>query len=397
MLLLERTHTPPATEIISFGNHTPADRAYLKCFVAFHWTHYHEEPRYVPLLDYEYLGSRLLGVTGFFEPRNPFFAHGDARFFLAMRDGEVVGRCNAFVNAHHNAHAKDRTGFFGNFECVSDVAVARALWDAAETWLRGQGMDRIRGPQNFPINEATPGFLVDGFDSRPVVYYHFNKPYYQDLAHECGYTPVMHFLSWECGVQRARLAPDLEASCKKIVARSDISVEHWSDRPFRVRCAEMFDVYNDAWHDNWGFVPFTCSEFFKIIEDMRLVMDSRLFLFVYVHGELAAFFGGVPNLFELLATAAASRGAEWRRALRLLLKRSNIRGFRLGYLGVKKRFRRLGLDAVALWQQQQTAKAAGYEYCDLGWVLETNHRVIRMAERFGAVPSKRYAIFDKAL
>src|SRR4051812_22346951 len=101
-------------EVVSFGNHTSADRRSLHEFVAFHWTHYHGDPRYVPLLDYEYLGSRLLGVTGFFEPRNLFFTHGETRFFLARIDGRIAGRCNAFVNARHNAHANDRTGFFGN-------------------------------------------------------------------------------------------------------------------------------------------------------------------------------------------------------------------------------------------------------------------------------------------
>jgi hypothetical protein len=384
-------------EVVSFGNQSPADRRQLQQFVAFHWTHYRGEPRYVPLLDYEYLGSRVLGITGFFEPRNLFFAHGDTRFFLALQDGQIVGRCNAFVNARHNAHAGDRTGFFGNFESVDDVGVARALWAAAEAWLRGQGMDRIRGPQNFPVNEATPGFLVEGFDSRPVVYYHYNKPYYAALARACGYAPVMHYLSWECDVQNPPIERRMVAACEKVMSRSGVKVEHWRDRPFRTRRGEMFELYNEAWHDNWGFVPFTQQEFFAIVNDMRIVMDPRLFLFLYVEGELAAFFGGIPNLFEKLATGGAPRGVELRRAARLLLGKSSIRGFRLGYLGVKPRFRKLGLDAVALWRQQQVAKALGYEYCDLGWVLESNQLVIRMSARFGAVPSKRYALFEKTL
>jgi len=384
-------------DIVSFGNKSPTDGRHLQQFVAFHWAHYRGEPRYVPLLDYEYLGSRVLGITGFFEPRNLFFTHGHTRFFLAWRDGRIVGRCNAFVNTRHNAHAGDRTGFFGNFESIDDLAVARALWEAAEAWLRGQGMDRIRGPQNFPVNEATPGFLVEGFDSRPVVYYHFNKPYYAALAHACGYTPVMHYLSWECDVQNPPIERRMVAACEKVISRYSVKVEHWRDRPFRTRRSEMFELYNEAWHDNFGFVPFTQQEFFAIVNDMRMVMDPRLFLFLYVEGELAAFFGGIPNMFEKLATGGAPRGVELWRAASLLLRKSSIRGLRLGYLGVKPRFRKLGLDAVALWRQQQVAKALGYEYCDLGWVLESNQLVIRMSARFGAVPSKRYALFEKAL
>ncbi|HVZ22287.1 MAG TPA: hypothetical protein VG871_14545 [Vicinamibacterales bacterium] len=383
--------------IVSFGCESAADRRALERFVAFHWTHYRGDPRYVPLLDYEYLGSRLLGITGFFEARNLFFSHGDARFFLALRDGEVVGRCNAFVNHRHNAHAADATGFFGNFECVDDEATARSLLASAEDWVRARGMTAIRGPQNFPVNEATPGFLIDGFDSRPVVYYHFNKPFYAPLVERCGYRPVMHYLSWECDVQHGGADAAFGEACAKVVARSGITIEPWGARPYATRRREMFEVYNDAWHDNFGFVPFTEQEFFTIVDDMRLIMKAELFVFVYVHGELAAFFGGVPNLFEALATGGAARGSELLRAARMLVTKSRIRGFRLGYLGVKRRFRRLGLDAVALWRQQEAARRLGYEYCDLGWVLETNHPVIRMAERFGAVPSKRYALFEKTL
>jgi len=383
--------------IASFGYRSAYDRRQLKRFVAFHWTHYLGDPRYVPLLDYEYLGSRLLGITGFFEARNLFFDHGDARFFLALEEERIVGRCTAFVNDRHNAHAGDRTGFFGHFECVDDRETAHALLDAAEQWVQARGMTSIRGPQNFPVNEATPGFLIDGFDSRPVVYYHFNKPYYAPLVQGCGYQPVMYYRSWECAVQDGHVDPSFGDACEKVVARSGISIEHWNKRSFATRRAEMFDLYNDAWRDNWGFVPFTEAEFFKIVDDMRLIMESDLFLFLYVRGELAAFFGGVPNLCELLATQGHARRSELLRAVRLLVRKSAIRGFRLGYLGVKRRFRRLGLDGVALWYQQRAAQRRGYEYCDLGWVLETNRPVIRLAERFGAVPSKRYAILEKAL
>src|SRR6185369_10666851 len=176
------TRNEPMVRIASFEHRSSADRRQLKRFVAFHWTHYLGDPRYVPLLDYEYLGSRLLGITGFFEARNLFFDHGDARFFLALEEERIVGRCTAFVNDRHNAHAGDRTGFFGHFECVDDRETAHALLDAAEQWVQARGMTSIRGPQNFPVNEATPGFLIDGFDSRPVVYYHFNKPYYAPLV-----------------------------------------------------------------------------------------------------------------------------------------------------------------------------------------------------------------------
>ena len=118
-------------EIVAFGNQTRKDKKLLKQFVGFHWKHYKDESHYIPLLDYEYLGFKLLGVCGFFEPRNLFFKHAEMKFFLAFRENKIVGRCNAFVNHNHNKQWKDRVGFFGHFESVNDLEVANALLDAA--------------------------------------------------------------------------------------------------------------------------------------------------------------------------------------------------------------------------------------------------------------------------
>jgi len=189
----EKTATPQGrnpVEIVEFGFRSSEDKLLLRQFVDFHWGHYENDPQYVPLLDYEYLGFPLLGIRGFFEPVNLFFNHADMRFFLAKRDGRIAGRCNAFVNRNHNRHWNDKVGFFGQFESIEDPEVSRALLGAAERWLKGQGMNAVRGPQNLPVNEATPGILTQGFDSRPVMYYHYTKPYYETLLTADGYKPV---------------------------------------------------------------------------------------------------------------------------------------------------------------------------------------------------------------
>jgi GNAT superfamily N-acetyltransferase len=384
-------------EIVPFSNQSPSDWELLKQFVGFHWSHYENDVQYIPLLDFEYLGSKLLGMTGFLEDKNLFFEHGETRFFLAKRDGKVVGRLNAFTNRSHNHHWNDRVGFFGHFECIQDDEVAQSLLKAGEDWLQSQGMTIVRGPQNFPINEATPGFMVEGFNSRPVVYYHHNKSYYAELAKTCGYSPVMDVLSWELSFPSRRVDEVLGPISQKIIDRNQVVLESWGQRKKSVRKHEMFEIYNDAWSDNFGFVPFRRKEFDKIIDDMALIFEKDLFLFAYIDGRPAAFFGAVPNIFEVMAVKDNYRRSELLRAIRLVLNRSRIRGFRFGYLGVKKEYRNLGLDAVLIWKQYKIAIEKGYQYCDMGWVLSNNKPVIRMVERCGAVPSKRYSIFEKTL
>ncbi len=381
--------------IESFGNTSPEDMKKLKTFIDFHWTHYAGDKQYIPLLDYEYLGFKLIAMTGFFEPKNLFFKHADMRFFMAYRDGKIVGRCNAFVNERHNQHWNDKTGFFGQFEAIDDHEAAYALFKAAEDWLREKGMDTIRGPQNLPVNDATPGFMTEGFDSRPVMYYHYNKPYYADLAVKAGYTAAKRVKSWEVDPKRPMEEKLLKIG-QKVIDRYDVTIESWGDRPLEERKKEMLEIYNAAWNDNYGFVPFTEEEFSQIIDDMLLIMDKKLFIFLYVKGESAAFFGAVPNVAETLTRIGRFRHMELLRAVKLVLGAKKCKGFRLGYLGVKPKFRRLGLDGVMLWKQKMYT-ATKYEYCDMGWVLEDNTMTVRLIEMMGSAPSKTYTIFEKKL
>jgi GNAT superfamily N-acetyltransferase len=383
-------------EIVSFSNHTREDKKLLKRFVDFHWKHYQDDPQYVPLLDYEYLGFKLIGIKGFFEPNNLFFKHADMRFFMAFRNGNIVGRCNAFVNRLHNEHWNDKVGFFGQFETVEDQQVADSLLKASEEWLKDQGMDTIRGPQNLPVNDATPGFLTEGFDTRPVMYYHYNKPYYADLARNAGYKPAKRVKSWEVSPSRP-WEEKLVRISQKVVERYNIKVESWDQRPLPERKKEMLQIYNEAWNDNYGFVPFTEEEFSHIIDDMLLIMDKGLFIFLYINDEPAGFFGGVPNVTENLGRIGKFRRLELLRALKIILFKNRPKGFRLGYLGVKPKFRRFGLDGVMLWKQKAYARERGYEYCDMGWVLEDNAMTIRLIEMMGATPSKTYTIFEKSI
>lgn len=394
-MAVEETHQSEI-QVIAFSNQTKQDKILLKNFVDFHWQHYKNDPQYIPLLDYEYLGLGLIGMKGFFEPDNLFFNHAEMQFFLVYKNEQLVGRCNAFINHNHNRRWNDKVGFFGQFETIDDPAVSGALLNAAEEWLKSKGMDTIRGPQNLPVNEATPGVLTEGFESRPVMYYHYNKPFYKNLLQKAGFEPIKNVLSWEVPVKRP-MEDKLVRVAQKVIERYGIKIETWGQRPLKVRKQEMLEIYNDAWNDNFGFVPFDKDEFERIIDDMQLVMDKGLFIFLYIGDEPIAFFGGVPNVTEKMAPLRWCPRCELLRAAKMIATKGSVKGFRLGYLGVKKKYQRLGLDGVMLWQQKVYAQKKGYEYCDMGWVLDDNIMVIRIVEMMGSTPSKTYTIFQKSL
>ncbi len=383
-------------QILSFSNETKQDKKLLREFVNFHWQHYKDDSQYIPLLDYEYLGFKLIGIHGFFEPSSLFLKHAEMRFFLAKKDGQVVGKCNAFINFNHNKHWNDKVGFFGQFETIDDQEVAESLLKASEDWLKSKGMNTIRGPQNLPINEATPGLMTEGFDSRPVMYYHYNKRYYEKLIRDVGFQAVKRVFSWEADV-KGPMDEKMERVARAIIKRYNIKFEKWGDRKLKERKHEMFEIYNDAWHDNFGFVPFTEEEFFAIVDDMMLILDKGLFMFLYIGDNPVAFFGGVPNVTEKMLPISFCKRCELLRAIKMLLGKGSTKGFRLGYLGVKRKYRNLGLPAIMLWKQKIYAEQKGYEYCDMGWVLEDNAKLISLVEMVSSKISKIYTIFEKKI
>jgi hypothetical protein len=381
-------------EIIQFSNETAEGRKLLKPFLKFHWTHYKNVSQFIPLLDYEYLGFKLFGLTGWLEKTHVFFKHAEANFFLVKRDGKIVGRTDAFVNHHHNEHAKDKVGFFGLYESVNDPEVNNALLDKAVEYLKSKGMTAMRGPQNFPVNEATPGIMIEGFNSKPYVYYHYNFPYYAELLSGYGMKAVKKVVGMDVPVQtpvQERLLRVTELTKK----RHKITLESFTNRRYKVLREQMFDIYNDAWKDNWGFVPMTREEFYHNLHSVKMVWDPKMFHFAYVDGEPAAFFGSVPNVLEVLKPIPGFQWCELLRGGKMLLLNKRIKSFRQGYFGIKPKFRKIGLDAVLISEAKHYTQTHGYTACDIGWVLEDNDLVIRMADFMGGKLSRTYAIYEK--
>ena len=159
----------------------------------------------------------------------------------------------------------------------------------------------------------------------------------------------------------------------------------------------MLDIYNDAWNDNWGFVPYRAEEFFKVIDDEQLIVDRGQFSIAYWRGEPAAFFGAVPNILDRMRPARRFPRFELWRAARMLAAKRSIKGLRLGYLGVKKKYRNRGLEGLLLWKQKLYTQQRGYRYCDIGYVLEDNAPVLSLLAMMNAAPSKTYTILETPL
>ncbi|MCG3173701.1 MAG: hypothetical protein GMKNLPBB_01902 [Myxococcota bacterium] len=329
---------------------------------------------------------------------NRFFDHGEAQLFLAFRDGRVVGRISAQQNRAHNERHQDKRGFFGFFESENDPDVARALVRAAADWCEKRGLNEIAGPMDFSINEEI-GVLVKGFDKPPYVLTKHSLPYYGNLLEQAGLAKIKDVFGWsyEPGKPLTRLA---ERAYNMIKSRNDVRFRDVDMSRFHDEIRIVMDIFNDAWGDNWGFVPLTERETEKVATDLKLLIDPRIAFIVEIEGKPIAMCIGVPNLNEAVRDFGG-RLWPWNIAkLIWRLKFQGVRSGRLMLLGIRKEYQRFAMGALsaAMYAEVRArAHIARIEQSELGWTLEDNEAINKGIAMMGAEPYKTWRIYGAPL
>ena len=266
-----------------------ADRAALDHFIRVPFRVFASDPAWIPPLVLE----RRLHLS---PKANPYFRHARWQAFIAWRGSTPVGRISAQVDTLHLERYADATGFFGMLDAEDRADTFAALFGAAEQWLREQGMRRVRGPFSLSINEET-GLLIEGFDTPPVFMMGHARPYYATRVEALGYRKAVDTFAY-------RIAADFEPSpvMARLVAAAGkrIRVRPLDRKRFDAEIALLRDIFNDAWAENWGFVPFTGDEFRELGNNLRFLVDPGLIRIAEVDGEPAAFIVVIPNINEAI-------------------------------------------------------------------------------------------------
>ncbi len=357
----------------------------LKQFIKLPWKVYEDDPCWVPPLI-------LMVKEALNQEKNPFFEHGDAQYFLATDNGRPVGRIAAFIDRGHNRVYRSKVGGFGFFETINDEAVARALIDTAEQWVAERGMDTMMGPMNFSIlNEC--GALIDGFEWPPMVFLAHTPPYYAELMERLGFGKSRDLYAYL--IDQNEIPPKLERVARQLERRRGLLVRH-ADKKHLMRELQIIgQVYNDAWSENWGFVPMTPSELNHLAKEFVGVIDTRLTFIAEIDGEPAGFAISVPNINEAIIKA---NGRLFPFGIfKLLWYRRKIKGLRIALMGVRKEYRNLGLDALFYYRTYVVGSRLGYERGEMSWILEDNLPMIRVLETLGARRYKTYRIYERAI
>ncbi len=372
-------------------------KADLKAFIDLPWRLYANDPNWVPPLKGE---VKELLTPG----KNPFFGHAEAQYFLARRDGRVVGRISAHIDRLALAQPVEQgmgpgTGNFGLFE-AEDAETGTALIAAAEAWLRAKGMTRVLGPISLSIWEE-PGLLIQGHDHPPTVMMGHNSPAYQAMIEGSGYIPVKQLKTYELDITK-----DFPPLIQRIVQSGEknarIRIRKVDKTRFDQEAAIILAILNDAWGNNWGFVPITDAEVAHTGKKLKPIVFEDLIMIAELDGEPVAFMMTLPDLNEAIAPLNGSLFPfGWIRLLKWLRK-PNARTMRVPLMGVVQRLQSSRMASQLAFMMIETIRRQAIAHYgstrgEIGWVLDDNQGMNAIADAINSTVNKVYQIYEKRL
>ena len=362
----------------------------LNTFIRVPWNIYKDDPNWVPPLIVERKEA--------FSAKHPYFKHAVWKAWIAYRDGKPVGRISAQIDELHLKQNDSKTGFFGLIEAPDDDEVFAALFKTAENWLRNQGMQQITGPFNLGINQEV-GILVDGFDTPPYVMMGHSPRYYDAAIKRCDYQQAQDLLAYELDSGTLTIPRVMQALIKRTGER--IQVRNLDRKNKNAELEVLRNIFNDAWQDNWNFVPFTREEFSAVGKELLMVVPRDYMQIASIDGEDVAFVVLLPNINEAIADLNGRLLPFGWAKLFWRLKVESPKSGRVPLMGVRKKYQntRFGpaLAYMTIKGAMDAGIARGLERLEMSWILDHNHGVRNIIESVGGEISKRYRMYEKNL
>lgn len=368
-----------------------AGKKLLRRFIEIPYRVHEGDPNWIPPL-------RMERAQALSPKHNEFMRRADVGLFIAQRNGKDVGRISAQIDPLMKTSGQPATGYFGCLCAIDDAAVFAALLEAAEAFLRQRAVMRARGPFSMSINEET-GLLIDGFDTPPMLMMGHDRPYIGARLEQLGYAKEKDMYAYIADLtapQPATAAAMLRRPPSGKVVLRRLNLDDY-DNEIRL----LVDIFNDAWRDNWGFVPMSDAETMALGKHLRLILDKRLLLFAEIEGAAAGFIAVLPNINEAIRDLNGRLlPFGWMKFL-WRLKVRGVRSLRVPLMGVRRNVAGTMAGAAlplhmiaAVWN---SALDMGFREVELSWILEDNLPMRHILKRLGARPYKTYRVYGKTL
>jgi len=368
---------------------TPADR---ELFLDVPNLVYAKDPHWVPPL--------RSSIAKQFAPSNLFFQYGKLQQFIALsneaKSPQAIGRIVAAVNQRLIERERQNVGLIGFFECVPDFTVAQALLENACQWLRQQGMTVARGPIDLSTHNNCL-FLVDGFDSPPMVMTSYNPPYYPEFIERDGWHKAKDAYAYNFPLDEP--LPEEFEKGYRIACKSGVKFRPLKTKGegFEQDSISVYHLLQRTFANNWSFTPRTEAEFLEEAKDLQDLIDPDVFPVAEYNGEMVGFFMGLPDYNIPLQQVRGK--LNWLGILKFLWYRRQIDRGRVIVICSLPEYRRkmVPLALVYLGMQGGIQKGKPYKRAELSWVYEDNYPSRKLIEASGGKIYKTYRIYEKAL
>lgn len=358
-----------------------------KEFLEFPYRHYQDDQYWVPPLRME---QRKLIDT----EKNPFYDNADIEFFLVFNNDKLVGRIAAIIDHRYNEYHDSNTGFFGFFECIDRKRTAELMFRMAEEWLRSRGMEEMVGPTNPGMMDEI-GILVNGFQKYPSILMPYHKEYYDSLLKSVGLEKTADLFTYEVNqdnVDRDRMNRAVDIVKRRIPG---IRIRKIRLNKIKEEIKIIQEIFNSAWKDNWGFIPLTEAEFLYLAKDLKSVVDDNYAHVAEVDGRPVAFSVALPDYNQILRDMNGKLFPFG--FLKLLWNRKKITRIRTALMGVIPEYQGKGIDALLHRESIENGLKFNKYASEIGWILESNVQMNRVAEKIGGVHDKTYRMYRKSL
>ncbi|MGQ0485877.1 MAG: dATP pyrophosphohydrolase [Hyphomicrobiales bacterium] len=331
--------------------------------------------------------------------KNPYFAHAEAQLFIAERGGLPVGRISAQIDRLRLERYRDQTGQFGFLEAPDDPAVFAALFGAAADWLKARGMKRVQGPFSFSINDET-GLLIDGFDTPPSMMMGHAPRYYGARVEEQGFAKAKDLIAYDYD-GAVELPRSMRITLVRAMGSSEIVIRPLDKKHLARDLDIVISIFNDAWSENWGFVPFTPEEIRALGNNLKMLVRNEYVAIALYRGEPAAMAVSLPNINEWIVGLKGRLLPFGWASLAWRLWARPPASVRMPLMGVRKKYHRtvvgsaLALGVIDTVHRYHLSR--GTTRGELSWILEDNLPTRRIIEAVGARPYKTYRVYEKAL
>jgi GNAT superfamily N-acetyltransferase len=325
--------------------------------------------------------------------KNPFFEHAEVELFLAYKGGVLNGRVAAIIDENHNKIHNEKIVFFGLYESFNDFNVTKVLLDKVVEWGKERGMEILRGPMNLSMNDEC-AFLLEGFDSPPVIMMTYNPRYYLELMEKYGLVKAKDLYAFFM-TKDHETAKKVDEIVEKTKSATDITLRTANLKNIDEEAERIKSIYNQGWENNWGFVPWTDKEMEHMAKKLKQIADPNLIILAEDKGKPVGFAFGLPNYNEILIKMNGKLFPLG--ILKLLYYRKKIEGVRGVVFGVLKEYRLTGLSYLLYSELEKNGIAKGYQWAETSWQLEDNEAVNRFVVSVGGKVYKKYRIFEKSI